>query len=212
MKKGDFAVLLIILSTLFIMLSPLTSQSFSMLSKQHPYLMGFLKFAVLATTGEILAIRLREKKYRMPNHLLARIIIWGIVGIMIVFCFGMYEAGVEGAVDKGLLPAVNIPVYIPFLVSTIMNLTFGIVFMGSHRISDAYLDMLANGEKGGVVAAIEKVNWKYFFTFIVGKTIPFFWVPAHTITFLLPPQYRILVAAMLSIALGLILSFATRKK
>ncbi len=212
MKKGDFAVLLIILSTLFLMLSPWTSDSFAMLSKQHPYLMGFLKFAVLATTGEILAIRLREKKYRMPNHLLARIIIWGIVGIMIVFCFGMYEAGVKGAIEKGLLPAVNIPIYVPFLVSTIMNLTFGIVFMGSHRISDAYLDNLTNGQKGGVVGAIEKVDWKHFFTFIVGKTIPFFWIPAHTVTFLLPPQYRILVAAMLSIALGLILSFATKKK
>ncbi|MCX7905011.1 MAG: Mpv17/PMP22 family protein, partial [Caloramator sp.] len=51
-----------------------------------------------------------------------------------------------------------------------------------------------------------------FISFVVLKTIPFFWIPAHTITFLLPSEYRVLMASFLSIALGAILSLAKRKK
>jgi hypothetical protein len=40
------------------------------------------------------------------------------------------------------------------------------------------------------------------------KTIPFFWIPAHTITFLLPADFRILFAAILGVALGIILAIA----
>ncbi|GAB1473896.1 hypothetical protein MASR2M69_13370 [Bacteroidota bacterium] len=40
--------------------------------------------------------------------------------------------------------------------------------------------------------------------FVVGKTIPLFWIPAHTITFLLPDTYKVIFAASLSIVLGLI--------
>lgn len=211
MKKGDFGVLVIVLLTIGFMLSPWTKDVFYALSKEHPYLMGFSKFAVLATVGELLAIRLRGGKYKMPNHLFARVVIWGCVGILIVFFFGLYEAGVRGVMAKGLIPDVEHSLYVAFLISAIMNGTFGIAFMGAHRISDAYLDNLSEGKKG-INKAIERVDWNQFLTFIVGKTIPFFWIPAHTITFLLPPEYRVLVAALLSIALGLILSFAVKKK
>ena len=40
------------------------------------------------------------------------------------------------------------------------------------------------------------------------KTIPFFWIPAHTITFLLAPQYQVLFAALLGVMLGILLSVA----
>jgi len=47
--------------------------------------------------------------------------------------------------------------------------------------------------------------------FIFKRTIPFFWIPAHTITFLLPPEFRVLFAALLGIALGLILAIGGQK-
>jgi hypothetical protein len=58
---------------------------------------------------------------------------------------------------------------------------------------------------------IDRIDWPGFYTFVVGKTVPFFWIPAHTITFLLPSAYRVLWAAYLSIALGAILAYARRK-
>jgi hypothetical protein len=47
--------------------------------------------------------------------------------------------------------------------------------------------------------------------FVFKKTIPFFWIPAHTITFLLPPQYRVLYAALLSVVLGILLGVAGKQ-
>jgi hypothetical protein len=36
------------------------------------------------------------------------------------------------------------------------------------------------------------------------KAILLFWIPAHTITFLAPEEYLVVIAALLSIALGLL--------
>ena len=48
--------------------------------------------------------------------------------------------------------------------------------------------------------------------FVFKKTIPLFWFPAHTVTFLLPPSGRVLCAALLGVALGVLLALAARKK
>jgi len=58
---------------------------------------------------------------------------------------------------------------------------------------------------------VSRIDWKEFVSFIILKTIPFFWIPAHTITFLLPAEYRVLVASLLSVALGVILAFSYEK-
>jgi hypothetical protein len=46
---------------------------------------------------------------------------------------------------------------------------------------------------------------------VVMITMVFFWIPAHTFTFSCPPEFRVIVAACLSVFLGLILSFAADK-
>ena len=56
------------------------------------------------------------------------------------------------------------------------------------------------------------MNWRVQWNFVFKKTIPFFWYPAHTITFLLPEETRVLFAALLGVALGVILAVAARKK
>ncbi|HWJ02684.1 MAG TPA: hypothetical protein VNU93_03325, partial [Verrucomicrobiae bacterium] len=58
---------------------------------------------------------------------------------------------------------------------------------------------------------VNHIDWHGFISFVVLKTIPFFWIPAHTITFMLPTEYRVLTAAFLSIALGGILAFAKKQ-
>ena len=59
---------------------------------------------------------------------------------------------------------------------------------------------------------IARIDWQGLVSFVIFKTIPFFWIPAHTITFLLPPEYRVLMAAYLSVALGAILAYGKRRK
>ena len=47
--------------------------------------------------------------------------------------------------------------------------------------------------------------------FVFKKTLPFFWVPCHTITFVLPTELRVLFAAALGVVLGSILAIASPK-
>lgn len=210
MKRNDIFWLLALGAVLFLMLSPWTSATFSRLTADHPYLMGFAKFLVLATLGELFAIRLNKGDYARPPYLLIRAIIWGIVGLMIVYTFTLYSGGVTALMEAGLLPKWG-RLFHAFMTSATMNLTFAPAFMAAHRISDKVLDRRAEG-KTGVKQAVSEIDWTQFYTFVLGKTVPFFWIPAHTITFMLPPTYRVVVAALLSIALGLILSLAKATK
>ena len=57
---------------------------------------------------------------------------------------------------------------------------------------------------------LDAADLKGFVTFVVCRTIPVFWIPAHTVTFMLPPEYRVLMAAMLSICLGAILGISRK--
>ena len=85
--------------------------------------------------------------------------------------------------------------------------------MYAHRISDTFLDMRHEGVKDiNIVKVVQRIDTAGFVNFVILKTVPFFWIPAHTLTFLLPGEYRVLGAAMLSIALGLILTISKKKK
>ncbi|MBW6467100.1 MAG: Mpv17/PMP22 family protein [Brevefilum sp.] len=206
---GDILWLsLLLLITVFLIL-PNTHQVFIQWTNQYPYLMGFIKFAILATMGELLALRLAHQTWQQPVGMIYKIIVWGLIGVMITFMFSFYSAGVSTLFNQGdtsflsrILPA--------FLTSAIMNLTFGIVFMGMHRMTDTYIEMRINNNKPNLSDLIKTINWEAFISFVVFKTIPLFWIPAHTITFLLPPHYRVLIAAYLSIVLGVILVYSQR--
>ncbi|HSN67543.1 MAG TPA: hypothetical protein VLS94_12955, partial [Fusibacter sp.] len=101
-----------------------------------------------------------------------------------------------------------------FFTSLLMNTTFAPTFMAFHRYTDTYLDLKYGDKvaKPSVSQVVMRIDWKGFISFTVLKSIPFFWIPAHTVTFLLPPEYRVLVAAYLSLALGLLLTIAKGKK
>ena len=56
------------------------------------------------------------------------------------------------------------------------------------------------------------IDWSAFVGFTLLKTVPLFWIPAHTVTFMLPSEYQVMMAAALSVALGVFLSLGNRKK
>ena len=200
--------------TLFFVL-PSTNIVFTGLTATHPFLMGFLKFAILATMGELLALRLASGTWKRPSGLLARIFVWGIIGIAITFMFSFFSSGVVAMIEKGFLPVGSGSMQVilkAFYTSLIMNLTFGPVFMAAHRISDTYIDMRAAGQKPRGADVIAAINWPDYINFVVTKTIPIWWIPIHTLTFLLPGEYRVLAAAYLSIILGVILVYSRRRK
>lgn len=88
--------------------------------------------------------------------------------------------------------------------------------MTFHKITDTHI-LATGGTLRGLFTPIpmgyilQNLNWKVQWGFVFKKTIPLFWYPAHTITFLLPSEMRVLFAALLGVALGVILAIAARK-
>ncbi len=214
MKKGDFFWLFSLAAFISILVIPVTREMFVKFTTEHAYLGGFIKFFILATMGELLAIRIVTREWNIPKGLPYRAFVWGFLGIVIVLIFNVFATGIAGALANEFLPGGNSKFAFAFFVSFTMNLSFAPTMMAFHRITDTFID-LKYENKGGKVTlsdAVRWIDWDGFVLFVLMKTIPIFWIPAHTITFLLPPEYRVLSAAFLSIALGAILAFAKRKK
>ncbi|SMB81863.1 Mpv17 / PMP22 family protein [Desulfonispora thiosulfatigenes DSM 11270] len=213
MKKGDlYWILAFVLFATFVIF-PTTHEIFVNFTTNHPYIGGFFKFGILATMGELLAIRISTRDWKKPSGLIYRAIIWGLLGVVITLMFQVFAVGVKGALASGYLPGGDSAIAFAFLVSTIMNLFFAPIFMAFHRYTDTYIDLYYEGKKNITVDnVVSRIDWTGFVSFVILKTVPFFWIPAHTVTFMLPPEYRVLMAAFLSIALGAILAFAKKKK
>lgn len=213
MKKGDFLWLAALAAVVAFMVMPATKVFFDAWTKAYPYVMGFVKFAILATMGELMAIRIVTGDYKKPAGLLWRVVIWGFIGLLVTLMFGVFANGVKGVQESGLLPFAGNKFAFAFFTSTIMNLFFAPAFMAFHKYTDTYLDLkAARGGKVTIKDITAAIDWDGFISFVILKTIPFFWIPAHTVTFMLPGEYRVVVAAFLSIALGAILAFAKKGK
>lgn len=214
MKKGDFIWGFVLFAFIAFVVYPDTHVLFVNFTSAQPYIGGFIKFALLATMGEMLVVRLSTGNWKKAPGFIWRVIIWGLLGIVITLIFSIFSGGVTTALESGMLIGKGNTFAFAFFTSLLMNCTFAPTMMAFHRYTDTYLD-LKYGEgvnKPTVEAVVARIDWKSFVSFVVIKTIPFFWIPAHTVTFLLPPEYRVLVAAFLSIALGLLLTIAKRKK
>ena len=207
---GVISILIIVLFAA-VLIIPATREVFKRLSSEHPYVMGFVKFALLASVGEVLALRIRSKEWRLPYYVGWRMLIWGLIGVAITFMMKAYSFGVAGLMEADLLPGkgegFGSRLLKAFYTAAVMNLTFGPTFMATHKCTDKYLELRHDGvQKPGLKGVIGGVDWHGFVSFTLFKTIPLFWIPAHTLTFLLPPEYQVIAAAALSIALGIILS------
>lgn len=214
-RVGDFIWGLLIIGISLLLLMPQTNKVYMELYSLHPYIMGFVKFSILATMGEMLAVRISEGKWIKVKGIKEKAIVWGVIGAVVTFMFKLFPIGIQGLIDHGLLMGATglagtllVGVY----TSIVANFAFGPIFMSVHRISDKYIEAKVDGMKPTVSQVVDTIDWPVFFKFVVGKTIPYFWLPAHTITFILPESYRILFAAYLSIALGILLAIAKRKR
>jgi hypothetical protein len=236
MKKSDISVLVVaslILLPFFIF--PHVLNTYQELNAAHGYLLSFIKFAILATFGECLGLRIRTGEYTKPGFgLMPRAMVWGFLGVTIKIAFVIFGEGAPmmlktlgvhfstaNPADVLRQPGFSTMKLLTALsVSTTMNLFFAPLFMAFHRITDSHIHRTGGTMKGfftqiQVGQSFKEINWFDFWDFVIKKTIPLFWIPAQTINFLLPEDYRILVAAIYSIILGVLMSMAAlmqRKK
>lgn len=239
MKKQDifFGLLLIFALILFIP-NPLFAwiQQGFFYNPSYWYITSFIKFGILSTFGEVLGLRISSGTYIKKGFgILPRAIVWGILGIGIKMAFVIFASGVPVLMNHyfGMTQAIDAMatqdifdamdenlgmdrLVTAFAISTFMNLIFAPVFMTLHKITDSHI--LSNGGSlRGFFKPIAfgkifpSLNWFVQWDFVFKKSIPFFWIPAHTITFLMPSEYRVVFAAILGVILGLILAIAAQK-
>lgn len=212
MKKGDFIWAAALVAVAAFLAVPVTHGIFIKFTSSHPYMSGFIKFLILATMGELLANRINEGKWTKPAGIGYRAVLWGIFGMIISLFFQIYASGVSFCMSNGYLPGNGSKLAFAFQTSLLNNVFFAPVFMSIHKITDTYIDLKVKEkrEKVSLNDVLQAADWKGFVNFVLLKTVPFFWIPMHTITFLLPPEYRLIMAATLSIALGAMLASAKK--
>jgi len=201
-----FSIIVLAVFILILVISP-SRELFKAATAAHPFLMGFVKFSLLATVGELFAIRLTKKTWRFPSGIAARACIWGFLGIVIALMFKVYSGGVAYIIQLGLFPGLSGRLFSAFVCSLLMNTTFAPTMMIFHKITDTAITMKYNRERLiSLKNVVGNIDFKTLIGFTIALTIPCFWIPAHTISFMLPGEYQIVMAASLSIALGILLS------
>lgn len=198
-------------------------QLFVFQSKTHPFILAFFKFAILATLGETIGYRIKSGKYPdLKFGFLPRAVVWGFLGVTIAMAFKIFGAGTPFLLTTlGLTDAPasmagdfsSMKLLTAFSISVAMNLIYAPMMMTTHKITDIHIE-----SNGGKLLSLVKpiqfsnilsnINWKVQWNFVFKKTIPLFWIPAHTLTFLLATHFQVLFAAVLSVFLGIILAAA----
>ncbi|MCZ7557846.1 MAG: hypothetical protein M5R41_15720 [Bacteroidia bacterium] len=166
---------------------------------EQPMLSAAIQFGILGTLGEIISHTLRSKKIGLPNtplEMFGKMLAWALLGIVIKYGFTGMKGMVLNLLEHGMLPEFCRDGFgWAFSVSVVTNVFFGPQMMYFHRVEDNLI--LRRWSFAGIETAL--------------KTLVWFWIPAHTVTFLLPTEFQIGLAALWSIALGIILGLSIRR-
>lgn len=213
LNKGDFIWFIILLLWILMLVVPYSRDIFMDVTGKHPYIGGFFKYAILATMGDLLGMRIIQNKWILPIGFIYKAIIWGILGIIITLIFTVFSAGTAFAQSIGRLPFENIKLATAFFTSFTMNATFGPMLYVYHKFADLFVDLKYEnpGQKVNIKQLVDRIDWYSLVSFSWLKTCLLIWTPLHTIVFLLPDGYRVVVSAFLAILLGVLISWTKKK-
>lgn len=165
---------------------------------RYPLATAVAQFALLGTLGDIISKWIISRKFFLPfsgKTLILKMVEWGFLAVCIKYAFTGFHGFIDALTSHELLPDLTL-VGRSFAVSASMNLQFGPFLVIMHRL----LDNAIAGEK----------NWKNLDKGLL--SLIWFWIPAHTVTFILPRPYQIGLAAIWSVILGILLGFYNRKQ
>ena len=167
----------------------------------YPYISSAIKFLILGSLGEYIGAVIKTNWNLKPYtflKFLPKLLIWAILGFLIKWIFASFTLLVVAQANAGLLPklfAIKGSFLFALAVSIEMNLLFTPFLMFLHRLLDNIFDKKLNFK--GLEKALLTIFW--------------FWIPAHIITFTLPINFQIIFAGFLSIMLGIILAYSSKK-
>ncbi len=166
---------------------------------ENPMISAMIQFGILGTLGELISFWLREKRFALPCTLpilAGKIVAWAVLGIIIKYGFTGMRGFVGGLLEHKMLPEVfSEGILFAFILSVLTNILFGPQMMFFHRLEENLLSWRLD------FTNIQKAWW----------TLLWFWIPAHTVTFSLPREYQIGLAAVWSVALGIIMGLSVPK-
>jgi len=195
-----------------LMAVPELRAGFEAATRAHPYLLGLVKIGVLGTMGELLGKRIVRGQWTLRGIRLGqRFAVWAFLGVVFAAVFPLFSFGVDGLLKAGLLPGEGVVLATAFWKSFFMNVIFAFPMMVFHRLTDTLIERGQLLTRWPMTDAYVSIDWRTMFRVVLAACF-WFWIPAHTLTFLLPPEYRVLSAALLAIALGFIMGFANRRK
>jgi hypothetical protein len=198
-------------------------EAYYLFNLEHGLLMSFIKFSILATLGEVIGLRIKTGAYYKKGFgLLPRALVWGFLGMTIYMAFAIFASGTPvlleklGFEDAGLIIHSELSwkkLLVSFGIAFALNLFYAPVMMTFHKITDIHILETGGTLRGflkpmQVARIFREINWNVQWNFVFKRTIPLFWIPAQTVTFLLPEEYRVLFAAFLGVVLGVLLAVA----
>ena len=163
----------------------------------YPIYSAMIQFAILGTLGDVFSKCMQKGKIYVPykiSIIVLKMLEWALIAVTIKYAFVGYQGFVNSLISHGLLPELGL-FGSAFAVSVTMNLQYGLFLVIFHR----FLDNLIARQN----------NWKN-----INKgmfSLLWFWIPAHTITFMLDKPYQIGLAAIWSVVLGFILGYYNRE-
>ncbi len=193
------------------------TERFTETTNAHPFLMGFLKLFLLGTFGEMLKFRIVMRSWGL-NKVIQRAVVWGVYGLWFTLAFPGFAALVIGLIGKGLWPGV-LPgegidptflqrIWVAFSMSLWINL-LGMFACGMFVSHEYFNYLIKHGWRKWSLKGFADESDPRFILAFLPKTL-LFWIPAHTFTFAMPPEWRVFIAALLAIALGFFLSVGRR--
>ncbi|MBN1232280.1 MAG: hypothetical protein JXA60_02860 [Candidatus Coatesbacteria bacterium] len=203
MKKSDimgvfFLILVIVLIIIFY-------KEIGEITKQHPFILGFIKLFILGTFGEMIKYRMSSGSWKLDKIIL-RAFIWGLYGIWFTWSFAYADSGTKGLISKNLWLDAG-PLATAFSTSLWLNILGGFAYF--MMLIHEYLNFcIREGKLINTITFGEQLNKKIWFQFI--PLTLFIWLVLHTFTYMLPEQFRVLSAALLAIVLGFLLSFGKK--
>jgi hypothetical protein len=166
----------------------------------NPLTSAAVQFGLLGTLGEVVSCSIIAKRLKLPGRwyqVAAKILAWALLGIVIKYGFAGMKGFTRALLDHQMLPTIfDSGIGWAFAVSLLTNVFFGPQMMFFHRLEDNLISWKWN------MAGLTTAWW----------TLIWFWIPAHTVTFSLPAEYQIGLAAIWSLVLGLILGLSKGRK
>jgi len=165
---------------------------------QYPIFSAFVQFAILGPFGEIIAASIVARRPALPcspMQMLGKVLAWAVLGVVIKYGFAGMKGFVKGLLENQMLPMwFSGGIGFALAASVFTNVLFGPQMMLFHRLEDNLI--LKTKGYAGIENAFKTLIW--------------FWIPAHTITFCLPSSFQIGLAALWGLVLGVILGLSKK--